>query len=71
MMLRDLEINDRKINWASLVRNLLSNLGFFEVCLNQEVGDVKLFLTMLRQRIKDQFIQGWAGEIQNSSTARF
>ena len=26
---------------------------------------------MLRQRIKDQFIQGWAGEIQNSSRARF
>ena len=39
--------------------------------LNQGVGDVKLFLTMLRQRIKDQFIQGWAGEIQNSSRARF
>ena len=35
MMLRDLEINDRKINWAILVRNLLSNLGFFEVWLNQ------------------------------------
>ena len=71
MMLRDLEINARKINWASLVRNLLSNLGFFEVWLNQGVGDVKLFLTMLRQRIKDQFIQGWAGDIQNSSRARF
>ena len=71
MMLRDLEINDRKINWAILVRNLLSNLGFFEVWLNQGVGDVKLFFTMLRQRIKDQFIQGWAGEIQNSSRARF
>ena len=56
MMLRDLEINARKINWASLVRNLLSNLGFFAVWLNQGVGDVKLFLTMLRQRIKDQFI---------------
>ena len=71
MMLRDLEINDRKINWAILVRNLLSNLGFFEVWLNQGVWDVKLFLTMLRQRIKYQFIQGWAGEIQNSSRARF
>ena len=43
----------------------MSHLGFFEVWLNQGVGDVKLFLTILRQRLKDQFIQGWAGEIQN------
>ena len=71
MMLRDLEINDRKINWAILVRNLLSNLGFFGVWLNQGAVDVKLFLTILRQRIKDQFIQGWAGEMQNSTRARF
>ena len=39
--------------------------------LNQGVGDVKLFLTILRQRLKDQFIQGWAGEIPNSSKLTF
>ena len=50
MMLRDIEVNDRKTNWALLVRNLLGNLGFFEVWLNQGFGDVNLFLTSVRHR---------------------
>ena len=56
-MLRDIEINGRKINWAILVRNQLGNLGFFEVWLNQGVGNVNQFLTVLRQRLKDQYMQ--------------
>ena len=43
MMLSDIEINARNINWASLVKNLLSRLGFFEVWLNQGVGNVNQF----------------------------
>ena len=43
MMLRDIEINDRKTNCAILVKNLLANLGFFEVWLNQGVGNVNQF----------------------------
>ena len=57
MMLRDIEINGRKTNWASLVKNLLANLDFFEVWLNQGVGNVNQFLAVLRQRLKDQYIQ--------------
>ena len=30
-MLTDIDINDRKTNWALLVKKLLSNLGFYEV----------------------------------------
>ena len=71
MMLRDIEINDWKTNWTLLVRDLLGNLGFFEVWLNQGVGDVNLFLTIVQQRLKDQYIQGWMGEIENSSRALF
>ena len=71
MMLRDIEINVRKTNWALLVRNLRGNLGFFEVWLNQGVGDVNLFLTILRPRLKDQYIPGWVGEIESSSRALF
>ena len=71
MMLRDIEINGRKINWAILVRNLLGNLGFFEVWLNQGVCNVNQFLTVLRQRLKDQYMQDWSNEINNSSSARF
>ena len=71
MMLRDIEINDRKTNWASLVKNLLANLGFFEVWLNQGVGNVNQFLAVLRQRLKDQYIQDWSNALENSSRARF
>ena len=39
-MLADIEENDREINWALLVKRLLSNLGFYEVWLQQNVGDV-------------------------------
>ena len=72
MMLRDIiEINDRKTNWASLVKNILANLGFFEVWLNQGAGNVNQFLAVLRQRLKDQYIQDWSNVLENSSRARF
>ena len=51
MMIRDLEISDRIINWASLVKHLLCNFGFREVWLQQNVGDIKVFLSMFKQRI--------------------
>ena len=35
-MLADREENDRKINWALLVKILFSNLGFYEVWLQQK-----------------------------------
>ena len=70
-MVRDIEINDRKTNWASLVENLLANLGFFEVWLNQGVSNVNQFLAVLRQRLKDQYIQDWSNALENSSRARF
>ena len=57
-----------KINWAILVRNLLGNLGNFEVWLNQGLGNVnQFFFTVLRQRLKDQYMQDWSNEINNSS----
>ena len=37
MTLRDIEINGRITNWASLVKNIFENLGFFGVWLNQVV----------------------------------
>ena len=51
-MLTDIDINDRKINWALLVKQLISNLGFSEVWLQQNVGDVDIFLILA---IKRQF----------------
>ena len=70
-MLRDIEINERKVNWAFLVRQLLCNLGFREVWLQQNVGNCNAFLAMFRQRVRDIFVQNWTSEFDNSSRALF
>ena len=70
-MLTDIDINDRKTNWALLVKKLLSNLGFYEVWLQQNVGDVNIFLILAKQRLKDNFVQKWNEELNQSSRAIF
>ena len=42
-MLSDMERNVRKINWVVLDTNLLSELGFYQVWLQQYVGDHDVF----------------------------
>ena len=42
-LLADIEENDHKINWALLVKKLFSNLGFYELWMQQNVGDAKVF----------------------------
>lgn len=56
-------------NWCTLLKQLLCNLGFYQVWLFQDVGQPKIFLLNVKNRLKDQFIQGWNGRIQESSRA--
>ena len=42
-----------------------------EAWLNQSVGDVKLFLYIVKQRLKDTFIQNWNARLYDSSRALF
>ena len=56
-MLADIDNNNRKTNWALLVKKLLANLGFYEVWLQQSVGDDGIFLSLVKQRLKDNFVQ--------------
>ena len=46
-----------KVNWAYLVKDLLSRLGFYHVWLNQGVGNVNAFLNLFKQRLNDNFTQ--------------
>ena len=59
IMLSDLEELPDKTNWASLVRSLLMNLGFYDAWLLQGVAKVNIFLSELKQRLNDTFIQNW------------
>ena len=70
-MRSDIETQRNCINWCSLDRDLISTLGFYEIWLYQDVGNVKLFLLNVKQRIRDHFIQGCSGRLQDSSRANF
>ena len=71
MMLSDLELFLNKVNWVSLVRHLLMSLGFYQVWLNQGVGNISIFISVFKQRLTDIFIQNWQERLGRSSRARF
>ena len=70
-MLSDLERKPNTINWASKVKDLLSSLGFYEVWLAQGVGNKNAFLSEVKLRLRDNFVQNWNSRLSESSRARF
>lgn len=68
-MLNDIENFPNVVNWASLIRHLLMSLGFYEVWLQQGVGDTNRFIAVLKQRLTDTFIQNWRSRLDNSTRA--
>lgn len=71
LMLRDLERLPGKANWASLIRHLLMTLGFYDVWLGQGVGNYEGFMSTLKQRLTDNFVQNWHSRLEESSRAIF
>jgi hypothetical protein len=67
----DFEQYENRQNWCSMLKNLLFSLGFVGACLYQGVGDDKIFLSLVKQRLNDQFIQNWNSRLSNSSRAFF
>ena len=70
VMYTDIEIKPNAMSWAKSVMYLLQSLGFNEVWINQGVGDVDIFLNLVKQRLTDTFIQNWYTELRNSTRAR-
>ena len=48
----DLTLHPNKTNWASLMRDTLSRLGFYHVWLEQGVANPKFFFLYLRQDLE-------------------
>ena len=71
LMLNDIDERPNVKNWAVLVKKLLSNLGFFHVWAAQGVGDENKFLSILKQRLSDNFVQSWYQRLNESSRATF
>ena len=59
MTLNDLEMKPNKPNWASMVKHLLSRLGFFEVWHAQCVGNICNFISAVKTRVKDIYTHDW------------
>ena len=71
LMLQDIELEPDKINWASLVRHLLMSLGYYNVWLNQGVGNKNVFISLFKQRLTDTFIRNCQPRLNNSTRAIF
>ena len=51
--------------WVTEVKNVLSRNGFYCVWLQQAVGEEKKFLSELKLRLLDNFIQDWDATIRD------
>ena len=71
MLLKDMQQNPDKTNWASSVKHLLSKYGFMNVWLSQGVENSNSFLQHFKQNVRDVFIQEWHARLENSTRARF
>ena len=71
MMLTDIELRPNKQNWTSMIKHLLSRLGFLEVWNAQGVGNISNFLYIFKTRVRDIYIQDWHSRLENPTRARF
>ena len=46
-------------------------MGFYEVLLAQDVGNKNVFLSEMKLRLKDNFVQNWQSRLADSCRARF
>ena len=69
MMLNDLHNFPAKSSSAKSVKSLQDNLGFGHVWKEQGVGSINMFLRIFKERLTDNFAQGWDDEVHNSSRA--
>ena len=56
-----------KKTWATSVKTILMRYGYGIVWLQQGVGDSELFVQQFKNRLQDNLMQEWLGNINNSS----
>lgn len=67
----DAESYPNKVSWVTLLRNMLSIMGFHDVWLQQGVGNVNIFLIMFKQRLQDISMQNWSSRLEDSTRSTF
>ena len=71
MLVNVFNVYPNKVSWVKLLHNLLGELGLMESWLQQNVGNVHGFLFIVKQRLKDTFVQNWNSRLNDSSRALF
>ena len=67
--LYQMDLNGKKC-WASDVKKILSETGFYYTWLYQEVGDEELFLIRFKDRLICMYKQEWTGTIRDRDRYR-
>ena len=63
---------DDNDNWKLISqRLLLYELGFYEVWVQQGVGNYNVFISLFKQRLTDNYVQNTNARLQTHSRARF
>ena len=68
LMLKNLDDCNR-ITWATSIRNLLCRYGFGYVWIAQGVGDIDNFIQIFKKRVKDNLLQEWYSDVNETSKA--
>ena len=70
LMYRTLDNNPTHMSWARNVKTPLQSTGLYEAWVNQGVGNVNVFISLVKQRVFYMFGQNWNTDINNSTRAR-
>ena len=71
LVLQDVEAHPNDVNWAVLAKSLLSELGFYEVWVQQGVGNYNVFISLFKQRLTDKYVQNLNARLLSHSRARW
>ena len=67
-MYKNVEDTPTHMSWAS---NVKPSIGLYEALVNQGVGNVKVFISLVKQRVIDMFVHNWNTDVNDSTCARW
>ena len=68
IMLHTITADNTIVNWAALVRDMLFNLGFGYAWMQHGVANRTFFISLFKQRLRDQYIQQWLTSVSTRSS---
>ena len=63
---RVIDVSENKVNWVSLLKDMLLSFGFGEAWYNQGVGDEDSFMMVFKQRVNDMYMQTWSHNLEST-----